>query len=114
MNKMSLFCFRAEKKAFIRAKYEKHRYAIVTCTNLEDRRQDLKQAILSRDIFALMQVFAEGIDFMESLPDMVSDRVCKQTLLLLIFSRIYLKQLNLICGQVFFHFCDFWLEKNCG
>ena len=79
MKKLAPFCFRAEKKAFIRAKYEKHRHAIVTCTNLEDRRQDLKQAILSRDIFALLQVFAEGIDFMESLPDMVSDRAGKHT-----------------------------------
>ncbi len=67
--------FRSEKKAFIRAKYEGRRYAIVTCTSLEDRRQDLKQAVLSRDVFALLQVFAEGIDFMQPLPDMVR-RVC--------------------------------------
>ena len=62
---------RDEKKAFIRCKYEKRRYAIITCANLEDRRQDLKQAILSRDIYALLQVYAEGIDFMDPLPDMV-------------------------------------------
>jgi len=62
---------RDEKKAFIRSKYEKRRYAIVTCADVEDRRQDLKQAILSRDIHAVMQVFAEGIDFMQPLPDMV-------------------------------------------
>ena len=41
---------REEKKAFIRAKYEKRRYAIVTCADVEDRRQDLKQAILSRAV----------------------------------------------------------------
>jgi hypothetical protein len=63
---------RDEKKAFIRCKYEKRRYAIVTCAKLEDRRQDLKQAILSCDIFALLQVYAEGIDFMDPLPDMVN------------------------------------------
>jgi len=62
---------RDEKKAFIRSKYESRRYAIVTCADVEDRRQDLKQAILSRDIQALIQVFAEGIDFMQPLPDMV-------------------------------------------
>ena len=45
-----------ERKTFIRAKYEKKRYAIVTCTNEEDRRQDLKQAIITKDIFALLQV----------------------------------------------------------
>jgi len=65
-------CVRDEKKAFIRAKYEKRRYAIVTCADVEDRRQDLKQAILSRDIHALIQVSAEGIDFMQALPDMVT------------------------------------------
>ena len=62
---------REEKKSFIRNKYESRRYAIVTCADVEDRRQDLKQAILSRDILALIQVFAEGIDFMQPLPDMV-------------------------------------------
>ena len=67
--------FRTEKKTFIRAKYEKHRYAIVTCTNQEDRRQDLKQAVLSRDVWALLQVWAEGVDFMHNLPDMVSHLV---------------------------------------
>jgi len=70
---------RDEKKAFIRCKYEKRRYAIITCANLEDRRQDLKQAIIARDIFALIQVYAEGIDFMDPLPDMVKwlcDVIC--------------------------------------
>ena len=43
----------------------------MTCTNIEDRRQDLKQAILGADILALLQVYAEGIDFSEPLPDMV-------------------------------------------
>jgi len=66
---------REEKKAFIRSKYEKHRYAIVTCADVEDRRQDLKQAILSRDIHAVLQVFAEGIDFMQPLPDMVRQQL---------------------------------------
>jgi len=62
---------RDEKKTFIRSKYEKRRYAIVTCADVEDRRQDLKQAILSHDMQAVLQVFAEGIDFMQPLPDMV-------------------------------------------
>ena len=57
---------------FIRAKYEKRKYAIVTCSDIEDRRQDLKAAILTQDIFALLQVYAEGVDFMQPLPDMVS------------------------------------------
>jgi len=68
-----LVVVRDEKKAFIRSKYESRRYAIVTCADVEDRRQDLKQAIQSRDIHALIQVFAEGIDFMQPLPDTVNE-----------------------------------------
>ena len=71
---------REEKKAFIRSKYEKRRYAIVTCPDLEDRRQDLKQAIMTRDMQAVLQVFAEGIDFMQPLPDMVLYRMCYMNL----------------------------------
>ena len=67
----TIISFRDEKKFFIRAKYEKKRFAIVTCTHVDDRRQDLKQAIFTHDMSALLQVFAEGIDFLEPLPDMV-------------------------------------------
>ena len=63
---------RDERKSFIRAKYERKRYTIITCTNVEDRKLDLKQAILLKDLLALLQVYAEGIDFMEPLPDCVS------------------------------------------
>ena len=65
------FLSRDEKKSFIRAKYEGKRYAIVTCSNMEDRKFELKTAILMRDISALLQVYAEGVDFMETLPDTV-------------------------------------------
>ena len=65
-------CCRDERKNFIRAKYERKRYAIITCTNVEDRKLDLKQAVLLKDLLALLQVYAEGIDFMDPLPDCVS------------------------------------------
>ena len=48
------------------------KFAIVTCTSDEDRKLDLKQAIVTKDIYALLQVYAEGVDFTEPLPDMVS------------------------------------------
>lgn len=70
---------REERKKYIRAKYEKRRFAIVTCPDPEDRRQDLKQAVLARDISALLQVWAEGVDFMEPLPEMVSQHTNKHT-----------------------------------
>ncbi|ESO83203.1 hypothetical protein LOTGIDRAFT_179801 [Lottia gigantea] len=59
----------SDKRDFIRAKYEQHRYAIITCPVKEELKQDLKQAILSKDIFALLQVYAEGLDLMTTLPD---------------------------------------------
>ncbi|KAJ8321871.1 hypothetical protein KUTeg_000342 [Tegillarca granosa] len=60
-----------EREQFIKAKYEQHKFAIITCTDHEDLKQDLKQAIVTRDLSALFQVYAEGIDLMSVLPDML-------------------------------------------
>ncbi|XP_064651827.1 arf-GAP with SH3 domain, ANK repeat and PH domain-containing protein 2-like isoform X4 [Lineus longissimus] len=59
-----------ERKDFIRDKYEKHHFAIKIYTSSEAIRQDLKQAILSKDILSLLQVFSEGANLMCPLPDM--------------------------------------------
>ncbi|XP_076456923.1 arf-GAP with SH3 domain, ANK repeat and PH domain-containing protein 2-like [Babylonia areolata] len=59
-----------ERRDFIRAKYEHHRFAIITCTDKEDLKEDLKQAVLSKDLLALLQVYAEGLDLAATLPDM--------------------------------------------
>ena len=65
-------CYREERKTFIRAKYEKRRYAITTCSCLDDWLSDLKQAVLQHDLNALLQVYAEeGADLMAPLPDTV-------------------------------------------
>lgn len=66
-----LYAIREERRDFIRAKYEQHKYAILTCTDKEDLKQDLKQAVLSKDLLALLQVYAEGLDLGTSLPDTV-------------------------------------------
>ena len=58
-----------ERLHFIKAKYEEHKYAIITSTDKEDLKQDLKQAILQHDIAALIQVYTEGADLMMELPD---------------------------------------------
>lgn len=58
-----------ERLNFIKAKYAEHKYAIITCTYQDDLKQDLKQAILTHDINALLQVYAEGLDLMTDLPD---------------------------------------------
>ena len=66
------YCYREERKTFIRAKYEKRRYAITTCSCLDDWLSDLKQAVLQHDLSALLQVYAEeGADLMAPLPDTV-------------------------------------------
>lgn len=62
---------REERKTIIRNKYEKRRYCIITSPDPEARRDDLRQAIIAKDPYALLQVFAEGIDFMEPLPQTV-------------------------------------------
>ncbi|XP_071142681.1 arf-GAP with SH3 domain, ANK repeat and PH domain-containing protein 2-like isoform X3 [Mytilus edulis] len=58
-----------ERLHYIKAKYEQHKYAIITSTDKEDLKQDLKQAIIQQDIGALIQVYAEGADLMTELPD---------------------------------------------
>ena len=62
---------REERRDFIRAKYEQHKFAIITCTDKEDLKQDLKQAVLAKDLLSLLQVYAEGLDLATNLPDMV-------------------------------------------
>ncbi|XP_070209442.1 arf-GAP with SH3 domain, ANK repeat and PH domain-containing protein 1-like isoform X3 [Littorina saxatilis] len=58
------------RRDFIRAKYEQHKYAIITCTDKEDLKQDLKQAVMAKDLLSLIQVYAEGLDLSTPLPDM--------------------------------------------
>lgn len=72
MINISCIIFREQKRNFIKAKYEGHKYAIITCTYKEDLKQDLQQAIQYRDVFALLQVYAEGIDLTSTLHNMVS------------------------------------------
>ncbi|XP_074657096.1 arf-GAP with SH3 domain, ANK repeat and PH domain-containing protein 1-like isoform X2 [Tubulanus polymorphus] len=62
-----------ERKDFIQNKYVRHRYAYKMCTNSDELQQDLKQAILSMDICALLQVFAEDALLMCNLPDVESN-----------------------------------------
>lgn len=63
----------SERREFIKAKYEQHKYAIQTCTDKEELKQDLQQAITSKDIFALLQVHAEGLELMSTLPKAEDD-----------------------------------------
>ena len=66
-----LYC-RDERKAFILGKYEKRKFVIPTCSTDEDRKIDLRQAIVTHDLQGMLQVYAEGCNFMEPLPEQVS------------------------------------------
>ena len=62
---------RDKRRDFIRAKYEQHSWAINTFANKEDLKQELKAAVLSKDLPSLLQVYAEGLDLSTPPPDMV-------------------------------------------
>ena len=57
---------------FIRAKYEAHAYAIVTCSSGKERLQELELCIRQSDLVGLLQCHAEGTDFLSPL----STEVC--------------------------------------
>lgn len=57
------------RKSFIRNKYEYHRYALHICMDDQDKLlEDLTQAVQTKDICALLQVFAEGVELSSPLP----------------------------------------------
>ena len=58
-----------ERYKFIRAKYVDKKFALNTCSgNTHDLKSDLKQAVMSRDIYQLIQVFIEGANLTWILP----------------------------------------------
>ncbi|MEQ2286529.1 Arf-GAP with SH3 domain, ANK repeat and PH domain-containing protein 1 [Ameca splendens] len=57
------------RKEFINAKYVDHKYAKKTCTSAAAKLIELFEAIQTRDLLALIQVYAEGVELMEPLPE---------------------------------------------
>ncbi|XP_042076910.1 arf-GAP with SH3 domain, ANK repeat and PH domain-containing protein 1 isoform X1 [Haplochromis burtoni] len=57
------------RKEFINAKYVDHKYARKTCTSAAAKMIELFEAVQSRDLLALIQVYAEGVELMEPLPE---------------------------------------------
>uniref|UniRef100_A0AAQ4R6Q4 ArfGAP with SH3 domain, ankyrin repeat and PH domain 1b n=1 Tax=Gasterosteus aculeatus aculeatus TaxID=481459 RepID=A0AAQ4R6Q4_GASAC len=57
------------RKEFINAKYVDHRYARKTCTSASAKMIELFEAVESRDLLSLIQVYAEGVELMEPLPE---------------------------------------------
>ncbi|KAF7668696.1 hypothetical protein LDENG_00298470 [Lucifuga dentata] len=56
------------RKDFIIAKYTEKRFARKKCPDATSRLHTLCDAVKARDIFSLVQVYAEGIDLMEPIP----------------------------------------------
>ncbi|XP_060947032.1 arf-GAP with SH3 domain, ANK repeat and PH domain-containing protein 2b isoform X2 [Limanda limanda] len=56
------------RKDYITAKYTEQRFARRLCADAESRLQALYQAVRNRDILSLLQVYAEGADLMEAIP----------------------------------------------
>ncbi|XP_051543614.1 arf-GAP with SH3 domain, ANK repeat and PH domain-containing protein 1-like isoform X5 [Myxocyprinus asiaticus] len=57
------------RKEFINAKYVDHKFARKTCSSAAAKMNDLYEAVRSQDLLALIQVYAEGVELMEPLPD---------------------------------------------
>jgi Arf-GAP/SH3 domain/ANK repeat/PH domain-containing protein len=82
-------CFRTVRKEYITAKYVDHRFSRKTCASSSAKLNELLEAIKSRDLLALIQVYAEGVELMEPLlePGQVmtqrSERIKKQTVSML-------------------------------
>uniref|UniRef100_A0A7N6AWU0 ArfGAP with SH3 domain, ankyrin repeat and PH domain 2a n=1 Tax=Anabas testudineus TaxID=64144 RepID=A0A7N6AWU0_ANATE len=56
------------RKDFITAKYTEKRFARKKCSDAPSRLHTLCDAVKARDIFSLIQVYAEGVDLMEPIP----------------------------------------------
>ncbi|KAF4798199.1 Arf-GAP with SH3 domain, ANK repeat and PH domain-containing protein 1 [Turdus rufiventris] len=55
------------RKEFITAKYVDHKFSRKTCTSAAAKLSELLEAVKSRDLLALIQVYAEGVELMEPL-----------------------------------------------
>ncbi|KAA0719326.1 GTPase-activating protein ADP-ribosylation factor-directed [Triplophysa tibetana] len=54
-----------ERKEYIHAKYVEHRFARRTATTATARQGDLYEAVRTRDLMALIQLYADGVELMD-------------------------------------------------
>uniref|UniRef100_A0A8B9KXP8 ArfGAP with SH3 domain, ankyrin repeat and PH domain 1b n=1 Tax=Astyanax mexicanus TaxID=7994 RepID=A0A8B9KXP8_ASTMX len=81
------------RKEFIHAKYVDHKFARKMCMSAAVKMSELYEAVRSRDLLALIQVYAEGVELMEPLPD--AGQVCvHDTKSSLTVTYFYFKLLN--------------------
>lgn len=59
---------RQSRKDFITAKYTEKRFAQHKRTDATAKLRSLYEAVRNRDIFSLLQVYADGVDLTETFP----------------------------------------------
>uniref|UniRef100_A0A671QTK8 Arf-GAP with SH3 domain, ANK repeat and PH domain-containing protein 1-like n=1 Tax=Sinocyclocheilus anshuiensis TaxID=1608454 RepID=A0A671QTK8_9TELE len=57
------------RKEYINAKYVEHRFARRTATTATARQGDLYEAVRTRDLMALIQLYADGVELMDPFPE---------------------------------------------
>uniref|UniRef100_A0A8C6UY48 ArfGAP with SH3 domain, ankyrin repeat and PH domain 1b n=1 Tax=Neogobius melanostomus TaxID=47308 RepID=A0A8C6UY48_9GOBI len=103
------------RKEFITAKYVDHKYARKTCSSAAAKMIELFEAVQSRDLLSLIQVYAEGVELMEPLPETgetalhYSVRTADQTSLHLVD---FLVQ-NRYLGNTALHYCCMYEKPEC-
>ncbi|XP_066121746.1 arf-GAP with SH3 domain, ANK repeat and PH domain-containing protein 1 isoform X3 [Saccopteryx bilineata] len=90
------------RKEYITAKYVDHKFSRKTCLSSSAKLHELLEAIRSRDLLALIQVYAEGVELME--PLLESGQELGETALHLAIRT---------ADQTSLHLVDF-LVQNCG
>lgn len=70
--------FRNARKDYINAKYIERKYARKKYTDNVTKLQNLCEAVRARDIFGLVQVYADGVDLTEKIP-LANGHVCTET-----------------------------------
>uniref|UniRef100_A0AAR2LJ05 ArfGAP with SH3 domain, ankyrin repeat and PH domain 1b n=1 Tax=Pygocentrus nattereri TaxID=42514 RepID=A0AAR2LJ05_PYGNA len=58
-----------ERKEYINAKYVEHRFARRTATTATARQGDLYEAVRTRDLLGLVQLYADGVELLEPFPE---------------------------------------------
>uniref|UniRef100_A0A5F9CGH2 ArfGAP with SH3 domain, ankyrin repeat and PH domain 1 n=1 Tax=Oryctolagus cuniculus TaxID=9986 RepID=A0A5F9CGH2_RABIT len=90
------------RKEYITAKYVDHRFSRKTCSSAAAKLNELLEAVKSRDLLALIQVYAEGVELVE--PLLESGQELGETALHLAVRT---------ADQTSLHLVDF-LVQNCG
>ncbi|KAK1786822.1 hypothetical protein P4O66_017002 [Electrophorus voltai] len=62
-----------ERKEYINAKYVEHRFARRTPTTATARQGDLYEAVRTRDLHALVQLYADGVELLDPFPEAGQD-----------------------------------------